>query len=203
MLVVFLRSVLWFIIMRIKESLERQNNVQQLLFPPTVTSPRPKFRLFSMTCCTPADPKALSNTCEDIFVYFTSTHVIWKGKYQFTWGRTLYISHIPFSLWQARHGSSHFPILIKKCDPGFLEGSLAPLLCDGLHVFKRKTDCTGAQHTSHNERQVQPHKPQNLNLHLLLWKMMAMTMDIWKYSYIFLFPVIGMHHYCLHDLQGK
>lgn len=35
--------------------------------------------------------------------------------------------HIPFSLWQARHHRSHFPILVKNCDPACFEGSLVSL----------------------------------------------------------------------------
>lgn len=58
--------------------------------------------------------------------------------------QTLCISHIPFSLRQARNHRAHFPILIKGCDPACLEGSLVPLLCDGLHIFVRKTDCREA-----------------------------------------------------------
>lgn len=44
MLVAFLQSKLWFIIMGIRESLERQNNTQQLLLPSTPTSLQPDFR---------------------------------------------------------------------------------------------------------------------------------------------------------------
>lgn len=46
LLVAFLQSKLWLIIMEIRESLESQNNAQQLLIPPMPTLPHPKFRFF-------------------------------------------------------------------------------------------------------------------------------------------------------------
>lgn len=46
LLVAFVQSKLWLIIMGIRESLESQNDAQQLLIPPMPTLPHPKFRFF-------------------------------------------------------------------------------------------------------------------------------------------------------------
>lgn len=126
---------------------------------------------FMIVCCLPAESTAFSRACEGVFVNFDRRICHLKRQVPIYITQDFVYFLILFSLWQAKHHRSHFPILIKNCNPACLEGSLVSLLViHHMSLEERQIVWCLSTETIMKPKCI-PHRAWSSDLHLLLWKM--------------------------------